>query len=630
MIKSGQINVQTENIFPIIKKFLYSDHEIFLRELVSNAVDATQKLKVLASNGEFKGELGELRVDVILNKEEKTLTIRDRGIGMTAEEIDKYINQIAFSGAEEFVQQYKGKEGAEQIIGHCGLGFYSAFMVAEKVQIRTISRHEGAEAVQWESNGSPEYTITAIEKSDRGTDIVLYIAEDALEFLEKSRISDILNKYCKFLPTPVFFGTKTDYIDSPEGEKDENGKVKRVAIEVPNQVNNPEPAWTKAPVDLKEEDYDNFYRELYPMTFENPLFHIHLNVDYPFNLTGILYFPRIKENVEVQRNKINLYSNQVFITDSVAEIVPEFLTLLHGVIDSPDIPLNVSRSYLQSDGNVKKISAHITKKVADKLAEMFKKDRKDFEEKWDDLQIFVQYGSLSEEKFADKAKGFSLVKSTAGQFYTLEEYKEKLAPVQTNKDGKTVFLYTNNPDEQYSFVKKANDRGYDVLHLDGPLTPHWIAKMEQSFENIQFARVDADSLDKLIQKTEELPSKLSKEQEESLQPVFESVVNKEKYQVKFESMSEDEAPIIITQPEFIRRMMEQQKMGGAGFFGAFPETYNMVVNANHPKIGALLEKSDEDRKGTVKQLTDLALLAQGMLKGEALNDFIERNIEQIA
>ena len=629
MIKSGQINVQTENIFPIIKKFLYSDHEIFLRELVSNAVDATQKLKVLASTGEYKGELGELKVEVILNKEDKTLTIRDRGIGMTADEIDKYINQIAFSGAEEFVQQYEGKEGAEQIIGHFGLGFYSAFMVAEKVQIRTLSRHDGSDAVQWESNGSPEFTIEAIEKADRGTDIVLYIAEDATEFLEKSRIQDILNKYCKFLPIPVFFGTKTEYIDSPEGEKDENDKIKRVAIEVPNQVNNPEPAWTKAPVDLTDDNYDQFYRELYPMTFENPLFHIHLNVDYPFNLTGILYFPRIKENVEVQRNKINLYSNQVFITDSVAEIVPEFLTLLHGVIDSPDIPLNVSRSYLQSDGNVKKISAHITKKVADKLAEMFKKDRKDFEEKWDDLQVFVQYGTLSEEKFAEKAKGFSLIKSTAGECYTLDEYKEKVGPIQTNKDGKTVFLYTHNADEQYAFVKKANDRGYDVLHLEGPLTPHWIAKMEQSIDNVQFARVDADSLDKLIQKTEELPSKLSKEQEESLQPVFESVVNKEKYQVKFESMSEDEAPIIITQPEFIRRMMEQQKVGGAGFFGAFPETYNMVVNANHPKIGALLEKNDEDRKGTVKQLTDLALLAQGMLKGEALNDFIERNIEQI-
>lgn len=629
-MRTGQINVQTENIFPIIKKFLYSDHEIFLRELVSNAVDASQKLKVLASNGEFKGELGDLKVEVILDKEAKTLTIRDKGIGMTADEIDKYINQIAFSGAEEFVQQYKGKDGAEQIIGHFGLGFYSAFMVSEKVQIRTLSRHDGSQAVQWESNGSPEYTITEIEKEERGTDIILYIAEDSLEFLEKNRVSEILTKYCKFLPIPVFFGTKTEYIDSPEGEKDENGKVKRVAIEVPNQVNNPEPAWTKAPVDLKQEDYDAFYRELYPMTFEQPLFHIHLNVDYPFNLTGILYFPKIKENVEVQRNKINLYSNQVFITDSVAEIVPEFLTLLHGVIDSPDIPLNVSRSYLQSDGNVKKISTHITKKVADKLAEMFKKDRADFESKWEDLQIFVQYGSLSDEKFADKAKSFSLLKSTDNSYFTVDEYKEKVATLQTNKDGKVIFLYSNDPEAQFSFVKKAKDRGYDVLHMDGPLVPHWIAKMEQEFENIAFSRVDADTLDNLIKKSEEIPSKLSKEQEELLKPVFEGAVNSEKFTVQFASMSEDEAPIIITQPEFIRRMMEQQKVGGAGFYGAFPETYNMVVNANHPKVTAVLSKSEEDQKNVVKQLTDLALLAQGMLKGEALDKFIERNIDQIA
>jgi molecular chaperone HtpG len=629
-MRTGQINVQTENIFPIIKKFLYSDHEIFLRELVSNAVDASQKLKVLSTNGEFKGELGELKVDVILDKEAKTLTIRDRGIGMTADEIDKYINQIAFSGAEEFVQQYKGKEGAEQIIGHFGLGFYSAFMVAERVQIRTLSRHKGSQAVQWESNGSPEYTITDIEKEGRGTDIVLYISEESAEFLEKSKISDILTKYCKFLPIPVFFGNKTEYIDSPEGEKDENGNVKRVAVEVPNQINNPSPAWTKAPVDLKQEDYDAFYRELYPMTFESPLFHIHLNVDYPFNLTGILYFPKIKENVEVQRNKINLYSNQVFITDSVAEIVPEFLTLLHGVIDSPDIPLNVSRSYLQSDGNVKKISAHITKKVADKLAEMFKKDRKDFEEKWNDLQIFVQYGSLSEEKFAEKSKSFSLLKSTEGSYYTVEEYKEKVAPLQTDKDNKVVFLYSNNAEEQYSFVKKARERGYDVIELDGPLAPHWIAKMEQTFENVTFARVDADTLDKLIKKTDEIPSKLSKEEEEKLKPVFESSVNKDKFTVQFESMSEDDAPIIITQPEFIRRMMEQQKMGGGGFYGAFPEMYNLVVNANHPKVNSLLSKDEDGQKLSVKQLTDLALLAQGMLKGEALDIFIERNIEQLA
>jgi molecular chaperone HtpG len=628
-MRTGQINVQTENIFPIIKKFLYSDHEIFLRELVSNAVDASQKLKVLSSNGEFKGELGELKVEVILNKEEKTITIRDCGIGMTADEIDKYINQIAFSGAEEFVQQYKGKEGAEQIIGHFGLGFYSAFMVAERVQIKTLSRIEGAQAVQWESNGSPEYTITEIDKSERGTDIILWIADDAQEFLDKSRIEGILSKYCKFLPIPVFFGNKTEYIDSPDGEKDENDKIKRIAVEVPNQINNVNPAWTKAPVDLTEDDYDNFYRELYPMTFDSPLFHIHLNVDYPFNLTGILYFPKIKENVEVQRNKINLYSNQVFITDSVAEIVPEFLTLLHGVIDSPDIPLNVSRSYLQSDSNVKKISAHITKKVADKLAEMYKKDRKDFEEKWDDLQIFVQYGSLSDEKFAEKAKSFSLLKNVDKQFFTIEEYKEKVKALQTNKDGKTIFLYTNNADEHYSFVKKANDRGFDVLLLDGPLIPHWIGKLEMSEENISFARVDADTLDKLIQKEEEIPSKLSKEDEEKLKPIFEDVLVKDKFIVKFESMSENDAPIIITQPEFIRRMMEQQKLGGGGFYGAFPETYNVLINSNHLKICELLKKKGKNQLATAKQLTDLALLSQGMLKGEALSNFIDRTIEQI-
>jgi len=629
-MRSGQINVQTENIFPIIKKFLYSDHEIFLRELVSNAVDASQKLKVLASNGEYKGELGDLKVEVILDAEAKTLTIRDAGIGMTADEIDKYINQIAFSGAEEFVQQYKGKEGAEQIIGHFGLGFYSAFMVAEKVQIRTLSRHNGSQAVQWESNGSPEYTITEIEKSTRGTDIVLFINEESKEFLEKERISGILNKYCKFLPIPVFFGNKTEYIDSPEGEKDENGKVKRVAIDVPNQINNPSPAWTKAPVDLKDEDYSSFYRELYPMTFEDPLFHIHLNVDYPFNLTGILYFPKIKENVEVQRNKINLYSNQVFITDSVAEIVPEFLTLLHGVIDSPDIPLNVSRSYLQSDSNVKKISTHITKKVADKLAEMFKKDRADFETKWNDLQVFVQYGMLSEDKFADKAKQFALLQNSENKYFTIEEYKEQVAAIQTDKDNKVVFLYANSAEEQFSFIKKAKERGYDVLLLDGPLIPHWIGKLEQTFENVTFKRVDADTLDKLIQKTEELPSKLSKEDEEKLKPVFEESVNKEKFSVQFESMSETDAPIIITQSEFIRRMKEQQRLGGGGFYGAFPEMYNLVVNANHPKVGLLLQKSDNERTEAVKQLTDLALLAQGMLKGEALDKFIERNIEQLA
>ncbi|MDG1741816.1 MAG: molecular chaperone HtpG [Crocinitomicaceae bacterium] len=629
-MKTGQINVQTENIFPIIKKFLYSDHEIFLRELVSNAVDASQKLKFFSSNGEFKGELGDLKVEVLLNKEEGTLTIRDHGIGMTEEEIDKYINQIAFSGAEEFVKQYEGKEGAEQIIGHFGLGFYSAFMVAEKVQIKSRSRHDGAVAVQWESNGSPEYSIVEIEKDTRGTDIVLFINEESKEFLDKPRVQGILDKYCKFLPVPVFFGDKTEYQDDPNGEQDENGKTKRVAVEVPNQVNNVAPAWTKAPVDLKPEDYTSFYRELYPTTMEEPLFHIHLNVDYPFNLTGILYFPKIAENVEVQRNKINLYSNQVFITDSVEEIVPEFLTLLHGVIDSPDIPLNVSRSYLQSDGNVKKISTHITKKVADKLAAMFKNDRKDFESKWEDLKIFVQYGTLSDDKFAEKSEKFTLVKNTKGEFATIEEYKSKIEVLQKDKDEKLVILYTNNPEEQFGFVKKANDRGYDVLHLDGPLAPHWIAKMEQSNENVQFARVDADTLDKLIQKDEEIPSKLTQEDEDKLKPMFENVVNKEKFTVQFESMNADDAPVIITQPEFIRRMMEQQRMGGGGYMAAFPEMHNLVVNSNHDKVNAILNtKTKKSQERKIKQLTDIALLSQGMLKGEELNKFIERSIELI-
>jgi molecular chaperone HtpG len=625
-MKTGQINVQTENIFPIIKKFLYSDHEIFLRELVSNAVDASQKLKVLATNGEYKGELGELKVEVLLDREAKTLTIRDHGIGMTEEEIDKYINQIAFSGAEEFVNQYKGKEGAEQIIGHFGLGFYSAFMVAERVQIQTLSRHEGAQAVQWESNGSPEFTITEIEKTERGTDIILYINEDALEFNDKNRIQGILSKYCKFLPIPVFFGTKTEYIDSPEGEKDDKGNVKRVAIEVPNQVNNVKPAWTVSPASLSDEDYQSFYRELYPSTFDAPLFNIHLNVDYPFNLTGILYFPKIKENVEVQRNKINLYSNQVFITDSVEEIVPEFLTLLHGVIDSPDIPLNVSRSYLQSDSNVKKISAHITKKVADKLAEMFNKDRKDFEEKWNDLYIFVQYGMLSDEKFAEKAKSFALLKNTSGAYFTMEEYLEKVKANQTNKSEETIILYTSDAEGQFSYVKQAADRGYDVLILEGPLASHWIQKLEQGNEKVRFSRVDSDSLDKLIDKGEEIPSKLSAAEEEKLKPLFEGAVNKEKFTVQLESMPEQDAPILITQPEFIRRMMEQQRMGGGGFYGAFPEMYQLVVNGNHPVMSKVLKMKSARQQETVKQLVDLAMLSQGLLKGEALTEFIQRSV----
>jgi len=629
-MKTGHINVQTENIFPIIKKFLYSDHEIFLRELVSNAVDASQKLKVLAKSAEYDKEIGDLKVEVILNKEEKTLTIRDYGIGMTAEEIDKYINQIAFSGAEEFVQKYKDSDNKESIIGHFGLGFYSAFMVADNVEIRTLARYDDAQAVQWSSDGTTEYKIEEIEKEKRGTDIILHITEESKEFLDENRISGILNKYCKFLPIPVIFGTTTEQKDDPSGEKDEEGNIKKISNEVPNQINNTKPAWTVTPAELKNEDYSNFYRKLYPMSFDEPLFHIHLNVDYPFNLTGILYFPKIKENVEVQKNKIQLYSNQVFITDNVEEIVPEFLTLLHGVIDSPDIPLNVSRSYLQSDSSVKKISSHITKKVADKLKQMFNQDRKDFENKWEDLRVFVEYGTLSDDKFADKSKAFTLVKNTEGKFYTLDEFTEKVKPTQTDKDGKTVFLYTSSAEEQFSFVKAAKDRGYEVLEIQGPLASHWIQKMETSLENVSFARVDADTLDKLINKDEDIPSKLSEEEQKKIQPVFEEILDKDKFKIQFESMSETEAPIVLTQPEFIRRMKEQQQLGGAGFMGAFPETYNMVVNSNHPKISDLLNtKKKGDQAKKAKQLTDLALLSQGMLKGEALTEFVNRSIELV-
>ncbi len=628
-VKTGKINVQTENIFPIIKKFLYSDHEIFLRELVSNAVDASQKLNVLAGMGTYKKDTSDLKVSVSIDKEAKTLTISDNGIGMTSEEIEKYITQIAFSGAEEFVEKYKGKEGTENIIGHFGLGFYSAFMVAERVQIKTLSHQDGSQAVLWESNGSPEYSITEVEKEQQGTDIILYIAEDSLEFLEDSRIDGILNKYCKFLPIPVIFGTRTISEDDPSGATEEDGKVKQISKEIPKQVNNTKPAWTKAPADLKDEDYKEFYHQLYPMSFDEPLFHIHLNVDYPFKLTGVLYFPRIKENVEVQKNKINLYCNQVFISDNVETIVPEFLTLLHGVIDSPDIPLNVSRSYLQSDGNVKKIANHITKKVADKLHEMYKKDRADFESKWKDLSVFVQYGSLTNESFAEKAKPFTLLQNTENKYFTLEEYVEKVKPLQTNKDNKVVCLYTSDAQGQYSFVQAAKDKAYDVLLLDGPLAPHFISKLEQMDANISFARVDADTLDKLIKKGDDVSSKLTKEEEEKLLPVFEGVTAAEKYKVSLEPMEANDAPITITQPEFIRRMMEQQKLGGGGMnmFGAFPEMYQVAVNTNHPKVLSILAEADADtQKAKANMLWSLSLLQQGMLQGEALDKFVKDSI----
>ena len=628
MATKGTVNVQTENIFPLIKKFLYSDHEIFLRELISNAVDATSKLKVLSASGEIKGDLGDLTIEVILDKKAKTLTIKDKGIGMTEEEIQKYINQIAFSGAEEFVKKYEGKEGAEQIIGHFGLGFYSSFMVAEKVQIKTFSHQKKAQAAMWESDGTPEFEISDIEKADRGTEIVLHIAKDSKEFLEKARIEGILNKYCKFLPVEIKFGTRTTSEEDPSGDKDEEGNVKRVDVEVDNVINNTAPAWIKSPADVSDEEYKKFYRELYPMTFDEPLFHIHLNVDYPFNLTGILYFPKLKETMEVQKNKIQLYSNQVFITDSVEEIVPEFLTLLHGVIDSPDIPLNVSRSYLQADGAVKKIASHITKKVADKLAGMFKKDRKDFESKWDDLKVFVEYGMLTEDKFYEKAEKFALIKNSKGECFTIDDYIEKIKPIQTDKDKKLVVLYANSIEGQHQFIEAAEERGYDVAIFNSPLTPHYIQKLETKLDNVSFSRVDSDTIDNLIKTDVELPSKLSDDEKEKLKPIFEEVLEKEKFIVHFENMSEKEAPIVITQPEFMRRMQEQQRMGGGGgMMGSFPEMYDVKINSNHPLVGSILKKQKGNKEKLAKQLTDLAMLSQGMLQGEELTKFIKRSVD---
>ena len=627
-MEKGTINVQSENIFPIIKKFLYSDTEIFLRELVSNAVDASQKLMTLAAAGEVKHEVKDLKVSVILDAKKKTITIRDNGIGMTAEEVNKYINEVAFSGAEEFLDKYKDKD-PNSIIGHFGLGFYSSFMVSKKVQIQTLSYKKDAVAAQWESMGDPTYELKEIKKEKVGTDIILHIDKDSKEFLEENRLTEILNKYCKFLPVEIEFGTKKEWIDDPKGKKDKDGNVEKVSIDVPNIINNTKPAWIKKPADLKEEDYKSFYNELYPFT-EEPLFNIHLNVDYPFNLTGILYFPRLKNQIDLQKNKIQLYSNQVFITDSVENIVPEFLTLLHGVIDSPDIPLNVSRSYLQSDGNVKKISNHITKKVADKLNGMFKKDRADFEKKWDDINVFIQYGVLTDEKFNEKAKAFSLFKNTKDEYFTFEEYKEKVKAAQTDKNEKLVFLYTHDKEEHHALIKTANDKGYDVLILDGPLSSHYIQKIEGELE-VSFARVDADTLDKIIAKEEDIPSKLDKEQEDSLTPLFEKVVDKEKYHIQVESLSEVEKPVLITQSEFMRRMKEQQAVGGGGMhmMGAMPEMFNLVINTNHELTTKIVSAKGKKQEKLAKQAVDLALLSHGLLKGEDLTDFVERSFELI-
>ena len=631
-MKTGNINVQTENIFPIIKKFLYSDHEIFLRELVSNAVDATQKLKTLKTVGELKTDLSKLRVEVILDKKAETITIRDNGIGMTESELDKYINQIAFSGAEEFVNKYKDADAKNSIIGHFGLGFYSSFMVSKEVEIITKSQKPNSKAVRWTCDGSPSFNMETTNKKTKGTDVILHIADDSKEFLEESRLSGILNKYCKFLPVSIKFGTKTEKIDDPKGKKDKDGNIEKVDKVVDNIINNPNPAWKKRPSNLKEKHYKEFYRELYPMEFSEPLFNIHLNVDFPFNLTGILYFPKLKNNLEVQKNKINLYSNQVFITDNVENIVPEFLTLLHGVIDSPDIPLNVSRSYLQADGNVKKISSHITKKVADKLSNMFKKDRNDFESKWDDVRVFIEYGMLTEEKFFDKASDFALYKNTASSYYTLSEFLDKIKETQKNKDNKTIILYTHDKNEQHSYVNAATNKGYEVLELSGPLVSHLISKLESTNTDIQFVRVDGDSIDKLIDKGDDAVSKLDEKQQKKVQEMIQSEVDKSIYTVQTQNMSSDDLPILITQSEFMRRMKEQQQLSGGGMqmFGDMPESYNVIVNTNHDLVSKIIsEKNKKKRVALIKQIFDLALLSHGMLKGEKLTSFVERSVSLI-
>jgi len=628
----GQINVKTENIFPIIKKFLYSDHEIFLRELISNAVDATTKLKALASMGDVTGELGDLTIEVKLDQKNKTLHVIDRGIGMTTTEVENYINQIAFSSAEEFLEKFKGKSEDETnaIIGHFGLGFYSSFMVSKKVEIITKS-YKDEPAVKWECDGSPEYNMTASKKTERGTEIILHIADDSLDFAEENRILNLLKKYCKFLPVSIRFGEESTW-EPIEGEKDKDGNDKTKEVKKPRIINNTNPAWRRKPADLTDEDYKSFYRELYPMTFDEPLFHIHLNVDYPFNLTGILYFPKVKKNFEVQREKIQLYSNQVFVTDSVEGIVPEFLTLMHGVIDSPDIPLNVSRSYLQSDSNVKKISNHIMKKVADKLEEIFKNNREEFQQKWDDIRIFIEYGMVSDEKFYERALKFVLLKNTDGKYFTLDEYKEKVKDNQTDKNKKLVYLYTTNIEEQNSYVQTATEHGYDVLVMDGVLDQHFMNTMEQKLELTSFARVDAEIIDKLIEKEDALPSLLSDDDKKKLQPIIEQHVDKMRFHVMFESLSASDLPVLITQNEFMRRMRDMSAMGGGGGFGFgnMPESYSLVINANHPLVTRMAAETDAEKQSLMaKQLTDLALLSQNLLKGQDLTAFIKRSVDLI-
>ena len=626
MATTGKIGVTTENIFPVIKKFLYSDHEIFLRELVANAVDATQKMKALAASGEYAGELGELAVRIELDETAKTLKIIDNGIGMTAEEVDKYINQIAFSSAGEFLEKYKDQ--LSSIIGHFGLGFYSAFMVAEKVTIETLSWKDDAKAVKWSCDGSPEYDMEECDKTDRGTVITLYIAEDEKEFAQKSRISGLLNKYCKFMPVPVIFGKEQEWKDGKYEDTDKD-----------NVINKIEPLWAKKPADLKDEDYNEFYKALYPMADE-PLFHIHLNVDYPFNLTGILYFPKIKNNVEISRNKIQLYCNQMFVTDSVENIVPEFLTLLHGVIDSPDIPLNVSRSYLQSDANVKKITTYITKKVADRLDEIFRNERQQLEEKWDNLKLFIEFGMLSDEKFCERAMKFALLKSTEGKYFSIEDYKTAISGGQTDKDGKVVFLYATDVDAQYSFIEAAKNKGYDVLLMDCQLDSHFVQLLESKIENARFARVDSDTVDNLIPKEDKSKPELTDEQKEEISTIFKAALPKgNEYYVQAENLGAEAAPILITQSEFMRRYREMSAMGGGmNFYGEMPQMYNIIVNMENPLVGKILAAAESHKddlaafagnSDMLKQITDLALLANGMLKGKDLSDFIARSAKVV-
>ncbi|GGG38433.1 chaperone protein HtpG [Dokdonia pacifica] len=628
-MSTGKINVSVENIFPLIKKFLYSDHEIFLRELISNATDATLKLKHLTSIGESKVEYGNPLIEVKVDKEGKKLHIIDQGLGMTADEVEKYINQVAFSGAEEFLNKYEDSAKDAGIIGHFGLGFYSAFMVAEKVEIITKS-HKDEPAAHWSCDGSPEFTLVEADKAERGTEIILHIAEDSTEFLEEGRITELLTKYNKFMPVPIKFGMKTETLPKPEDAKEEDPAPTQ---EVDNIINNPNPAWTKQPTDLEDADYKSFYRELYPMQFEEPLFNIHLNVDYPFNLTGILYFPKLGQDMNAQKDRIQLYQNQVFVTDNVEGIVPDFLTMLRGVIDSPDIPLNVSRSYLQADGAVKKISGYITRKVADKLKSLFNNDREDFEKKWNDIKVVIEYGMLSEEKFFEKADKFALYPTVDDTYLTWEELETKIKDTQTDKDNKLVVLYASNKDEQHAYIQSAKDKGYEVLLLDSPIVSHLIQKLETSKENVSFVRVDGDHVDNLIKKEEEQISKLSDEEKESLKTVITDAIGDTSYTVQMEAMDSEAAPFIITQPEFMRRMKEmQQTGGGGGMFGMgnMPDMYNLVVNANHELVSEIMNtKTAKKKDRLIKQSFDLAKLSQNLLKGEELTDFIKRSYSMI-